>query len=328
MKSPPGFRKFRVACGQKWALDAAMSDQKTLSGRAWAELLLLSLIWGGSFLAVKIALLQIGVFTIVANRVFWAMLVLWGFVVLRRLPVPKSAAIWGAFLVMGILNNVIPFSMVTWGQVYIESGLTSILIAATALFGILLAALFFKDERLTRAKLTGVLFGLIGVMLAIGPKAILGFDPRAMAQIVVLGGAGFYALAAIWARKTLSGLPGPVAAAGMLTGSSLIMVPLAIFVDGTPGLALSPATLGALGYISIIATAFAFLLYYRVLAMAGSGNLMLVTLFIPVVATTLGALVFHEHLSSLVWLGFSLIALGMIILDGRLLGRMRGRLSH
>lgn len=113
--------------------------QKTMSGRAWADLLILSLIWGASFLSVHVALADIGPLTSVAHRTFWAMLILWGYVAIRRLPLPRRPAIWGAFVIMGLLNNVIPFSLMAWGQLHIETGLTAIMNASTAIFGAITA---------------------------------------------------------------------------------------------------------------------------------------------------------------------------------------------
>lgn len=123
-----------------------MNAQKSLSPRAWGELSLLALIWGGAFMTTRVALDEVPVVTLVLHRTFWAALVLWAFVLMRGLPLPRDGRIWGAFLVMGLLNNVIPFGLMAWGQLTIESGLTSILNATTAIFGVLVAALFFADE--------------------------------------------------------------------------------------------------------------------------------------------------------------------------------------
>lgn len=295
-----------------------MTQQTTLSTRAWAELTLLGVIWGGSFLAIRTALDEIGFLTSVLHRVFWAMLVLWGVVLLRRLPIPRDPKIWGAFLVMGLLNNVIPFSLMAWGQLYIPSGLTSIFNAATAIFGVLVAALVFADERLTPRKALGVTLGFFGVCLAIGLDALKQFDTTSLAQIAIIAGTVSYAFASAWARKMLGGVQPVIAATGMLTGSSLIMIPLAVVFEGVPSLALGTTTWLSIGYYAIIATAFAYLLYYRVLGMAGSGNLMLVTLLIPPVAITLGALVRNETLHPGEYVGFAILALGLSIIDGRL----------
>ena len=298
-----------------------MSDQKTLSARAWAELLLLALIWGGSFLSIRVALDEIGFVAAVAHRVFWAALVLWAVVLAWRIPVPRDPRIWGAFLVMGLLNNVIPFSLMAWGQLHIESGLTAIFNAATAIFGVTVAALVFADERLSARKALGVLLGFGGVTTAIGLEALAAVNLRSLAQLAVLGGALSYALAGAWARARMAGLRPQVAAAGMLSGSALVMVPAAFWLDGTPSLDLAPRTVAAVAYFALVATGIAYLLYYRVLAMAGSGNLLLVTLMIPPVAIVLGAWVLDETLAPRAYLGFGLLAAGLLVIDGRLLRR-------
>jgi drug/metabolite transporter (DMT)-like permease len=298
-----------------------MTDQKSISGRAWAELLLLGLIWGGSFLSIRVALNEIPVVTSVLHRTGWAMLVLWGVVALMRLPLPRDPRIWVGFLVMGLLNNVIPFGLMAWAQLHVETGLTSILNAATAVFAVIVAALVFADERLTLRKGIGVGLGFLGVATAIGLQALAHFDLRSVAQLAIIAGTISYAFASSWARIRLGGLPPQLAAAGMLTGSTLVMLPAALLIDGPVSFDLQPATWGAIGYYSIIATAGAYLLYYRVLAMAGSGNLMLVTLLIPPVAIVLGAVFLNEELHVSAYLGLAVLALGLIVLDGRVLRR-------
>ncbi|MDV4144118.1 DMT family transporter [Shimia sp. FJ5] len=292
--------------------------QMSLSPRAWAELFLLGAIWGGVFLAARLALNEVGVLTAVAHRTVWAALTLWGVVLWLRLPVPTSPRLWAAFAIMGLLNNLIPFTLLNWAQLHIESGLASIFNATTAVFGVLVAAAIFADERLTRQKLLGVTLGFLGVATAIGLENLARFDPRALAQWAALGATLSYAVAGVWARKALSGLAPQIAAAGMLTCSALVALPLAWIVDGPLTLALSPVTWGALAYYAVIGTALAYLLYYRVLAMAGSGNLMLVTLLIPPFAIALGALVLGEALAPRAYFGFALLALGLLVLNGRL----------
>lgn len=294
-----------------------MSPQKTISPRAWAELILLGVIWGGSFLSIRIALDEIPVVTLVLHRCGWAALVLWAAVLLMRLPVPRDPRVWGAFLVMGLLNNVIPFGLMAWGQLHIETGLTSILNAATAVFGVIVAAMIFADERLTARKALGVTLGFLGVATAIGLEQFASFDLRSTAQLAVLAGTVSYAFASAWARLHLSGLPPQVAAAGMLTGSTLFLAPAALLIDGTPALSLETGTWISIAYFSLIATAGAYLLYYRVLGLAGSGNLMLVTLIIPPVAIVLGAWVLGEALKPQAYAGFALLAAGLLILNGK-----------
>ena len=294
-----------------------MAPQKTLTARAWAEMAILALIWGGSFLAIRIALDELPALSSVAHRVLWAAVALWVVVLAQRLSLPRGWRIWGAFLVMGVLNNAIPFSLMAWGQLHIETGLTAILNAATAIWGVVFAALVFADERLTATRALGVGLGFFGVATAIGLGNLLAFDVRSLAQLAVVLGTVSYAVAGVWARVAISGVAPQVAAAGMLTASALVMVPLAWIVDGPLPFDLSLTTWGAVGYYALISTALAYLLYYRILAMAGSGNLLLVTLLIAPVAIVLGALVRGENLGANAYVGFALLGLGLLLLDGR-----------
>lgn len=298
-----------------------MTPQKSIPPRAWAELLLLATIWGGSFISNRLALNEVPVLTTVAFRVAGACILLWVYVRLRRLPVPRSPRIWLAFLAMGLLNNALPFTLITWGQLTIPSGLAAIVNASTAIFGVLVAALAFRDERLTARRLTGVLLGFAGVAVAIGLHAFATLNLASLPQLALVSAAISYALAAVFARRMLGGLPPQVAAAGMLTGSSLLMLPTALWIDGPPVLTHGAQVWGALGYLAIISTAGAYLLYYRVLGMAGAGNLSLVTLLTAPVAIVMGALILNESLPLRAYAGFALIALGLLIIDGRLLPR-------
>lgn len=296
--------------------------QKSISTRAWLEMLLLAAIWGASFVSIRVALDEVGPLTVVVHRVGWAALVLWAAVLLMRLPIPRAPRVWGAFVFMGLLNNIIPFGLMAWGQLHIESGLTSILNAATAIFGVITAAIFFADERITVRKAIGVSLGFAGVATAIGLENLRSFDIRSLAQLAVIGGTVSYALASVWARKTLSDQPPQVAAAGMVGTSTLMLLPVAWIIEGPITLDLAPRTLGAIGYYAILGTALAYLLYYRILGMAGSGNLMLVTLMIAPFGILLGALILGESLHPAAYGGFALLALGLLVLDGRIWRRL------
>jgi len=219
--------------------------------------------------------------------------------------------------VMGLLNNVVPFSLMAWAQLHIETGLTAILNATTAIFGVIFAAIFFVDEKLSWRKAIGVSFGFAGVATAIGLSYLASFDLRSIAQLAVIAGTMSYALAGVWARKTLGGLRPQVAAAGMVTGASLVAIPMAWVVEGPISLDLRPSTWAAIAYYAIVATAVAYLLYYKVLALAGSGNLMLVTLTVAPVAIVLGAVTLGEALPLNAYIGFGLLAVGLLILNGR-----------
>ncbi len=291
--------------------------QLTISLRSWGAICLLGLIWGASFFSIRVALWEVPFLTSVLHRTGWAMLVLWAFVIAFRLRVPREPRTWFAFFVMGILNNVIPFSLMAWAQIHVETGVISILNSVTALFAVLVAALIFVDERLTVARLFGVTLGVVGCATVIGLENLKGLDIYSVAQLAVLIGTLSYAFASAWARLRLTTLSPIVAATGMLTMATLLLLPIARICDGPIQFNLMPATWLAIAYYSIIATAGAYLLYFHIIATAGSGNTMLVTLLIPPVAIFLGAAFLDESLDWPAFVGFFFIASGLFILDGK-----------
>jgi drug/metabolite transporter (DMT)-like permease len=224
---------------------------------------------------------------------------------------------------MGLINNALPFTLITWGQQHISSGLAAILNALTAVLGVLVASVLFTDERLSARKATGVGLGFAGAAVIIGPAALGQLNLASLGQLALLGSSFSYALAGAWGRKTLSGQAPAMAATGMLSCAALIMIPVALWSEGAPPLPQSPQIWAVLGYLSLIATASAYLLYYRVLSMAGAGNLLLVTLMVAPCAILLGALVLDETLPLRAYAGFALLAAGLITIDGRLLRRNR-----
>lgn len=298
-----------------------MTVQASMTGTAWAMMLALAMVWGGSFFFVEIALTEARPLTIVLHRVFWAVLALGVVLWWKGLALPRAPRVWGAYLVMGALNNAIPFTLIVWGQTHLEGGLASILNAMTAMAGAVVAGALLADERLTAAKLAGAALGLAGVAVIIGPEALRGLDPRDLAQLAILAATLSYAFAGVWGKVALKGLPPEVNAFGMLAGSTVLMVPLVLVFEGVPALSHSPGVWGALLGLAWLATALAYLLYFGILARAGAANLMLVTLMIPPFAVALGAAFLGERLPPAAYGGFALIALGLAVTDGRMLRR-------
>jgi drug/metabolite transporter (DMT)-like permease len=279
----------------------------------------LAIIWGGSFFFAEIALRELPPMTITLHRVFWALPILIFVIWAKGITPPKSLKIWGAYLTMGALNNALPFSLIFWGQTQITSGLASILNGATGVTGVIVAGLFLSDERLTPTKLIGVVVGFFGVALTVGIEALQNFDLRSLAQMAVLLAGLSYSIAGVWAKLRLSGQKPEMNALGMLLCSTVIMCPLALYIDGTPQFDLQISTWSALLALAVICTSLSYLLYFNILNRAGSGNLMLVTLLIPPFAITLGVLVLGESLAPISLVGFAFIALGLIIIDGRVI---------
>jgi len=283
-------------------------------------LLLLAILWGGSYFFVEIALLEWSPLLIVAVRVVIACAVIWGIVLAAGLPVPRSPLAWTAFLWMGLLNNIIPFLLIVWGQKEIESGLAAILTAAAPIFSVIVAGVWLKDEPVTRSRLLGAVLGLIGVVVLIGPSALAGLDANLLAQLAVLGAALSYAFAGVYARRfTRMNIDPIVAASGQLLMSSLIMILLVLTFEAPVQLIESSAKVwAAVGLMAVFSTAFAYILYFRLLASAGATNAILVTLLIPVTAILLGTLILDERLQWLHFLGMAVIGLGLSVIDGRI----------
>jgi drug/metabolite transporter (DMT)-like permease len=302
-----------------------ISTQRSISASAWAMMALLGVIWGGSFTANHAALAEVPVLTAVAFRIGGAAICLWLVIAARQLPVPFTPRSLAIFATLGVLNNVLPFCLIVWGQSHIASGLAAILNATTAIVTVALATMFFPDERLTPQKAVGVALGLFGVIVIIGPSALGGFSLGSLGQIAVLGATVCYAASGVFARRHLTGLRPEVSAAGMLTAASIIMIPLALWHDGAPTWHYRPETWVALAYLAVISTAVAYMLYYTVLRMAGAGNVSLVTLMVPPVSVVLGALLFDEALKPSAYVGFILLACGLMIIDGRLRHLRRAR---
>lgn len=285
----------------------------------WGRLLLLSVLWGGSFFFVGVAVRDLPPFSIVTARVGLAALAL--LVLLRLLGhrLPRDPRVLAAFLGMGMLNNALPFSLIVWGQGHIGSGLASILNATTPLFTVLAAHALTRDEKATPSKLIGVLLGLAGVVVMIGGAALEGLGAGLLAPLACLAGALSYALAGLFGRRFRALGVSPMATAtGQLCASTLVLMPLALLVDRPWTLPLpSGATLAALIGLALISTAAAYVVYFRILESAGATNLLLVTFLLPVSAVSLGVLVLGEILEPKHIGGMILIGLGLAAIDGR-----------
>ena len=291
-----------------------------MTAKNWMQLLVLSLLWGGSFFFVEVALESLPVLTIVWCRVALAAVFLAVACAASGTPFPRGIAVWSALLVMGFLNNVVPFTLFASAQGQISGSLAAILNATTPLFTVLVAHLATADERAGWGKGAGLLLGICGVAVMMAGGAGQGgwFGP-ALCLMAALS----YALAGVWGRRFRQmGLAPMATAFGQVTASSLMLAPVWLAVDAP--WALQPPTLRAglavLG-IATLSTALAYLIFFRLLASAGATNLSLVTFLIPVSATLLGVVFLGETLLPQHLAGFGLISLGLLAIDGRLFKR-------
>jgi drug/metabolite transporter (DMT)-like permease len=299
--------------------------QKTMSGAEWAMLLTLSVLWGGSFFFIGVAVKELPPMTIILLRVAIAAVVLAAALAVMRAAIPRDPDIWFAFLVMGFLNNVIPQSLIAWGQHAIPSGLASILNATTPLFGVVVAHYFTLDEKITANKMAGLLIGIAGVAILIGPSAFEGLGSSFWAEVAILVASVFYALSGVYGRRfKRMGVDPIVTATGQLTGSTLLLVPLVLLFEHPLSLPMpGSATWQAIIGLATISTALAYVVFFRILATAGATNLLLVTFLIPVSAIFLGAMFLGETLELRHFIGMTAIAAGLACIDGRLLSRLR-----
>jgi len=298
-----------------------MSNPPQLTLPSLLMLLALAAVWGGSFFFAEIALTELSPMTVTLHRVLWALPLLFVVVKVAGLAIPSDPKVWGAYLVMGALNNAIPFTLIFWGQTQIDSGLASILNGMTAISGAVVAGLLLKDEPLTAPKIFGALCGVAGVAVIVGPDALQSLSLANIGQFAILAAGVSYSLASVWGRTKLGSQPPLVNALGMIAGSTVLMVPLVFLVDGVPKFEMSATVLAAMLGLVVLSTVLAYLLYFAVLVRAGAANLMLVTLLIPPFAIALGVLFLGEEMTLTAWIGFALIAVGLLVTDGRIFRR-------
>ncbi|WP_295891731.1 DMT family transporter [uncultured Vibrio sp.] len=291
----------------------------SMTARIWAMLILLSVLWGGSFFFVGVVVNELPPLTIVTLRVGMAAIALWVFAFMVGIRPPKDLKVWTAFLGMGILNNVIPFTLIVWGQTQIASGLASILNASTPIFAVVVAGLLLPDERVTPLKLIGVVVGFIGVVVMIGLPALSG-QGNLIAQLAIVSAAFSYSFAGVFGRRFRSmGINPVLTAAGQVTASALVLIPITLLVDGRFDVSVvSGQTWASMVALAVFSTAAAYVLYFRILEVAGATNVLLVTLLVPVSAILLGSMFLNESLQMIHFIGMSLIALGLSAIDGRL----------
>jgi drug/metabolite transporter (DMT)-like permease len=291
----------------------------------WMLLVVLSVLWGGTFLFVALALKELPPFTIVLARVAMAAAMLIPVAYLMGHRLPATWAQWQPFVVMSLLNNVIPFSLIVTGQQTVASGLVSVLNATTPLFSLLVAHALTTDEKLRANKLVGVAMGIAGVGILVGPDALFGRTSEALGMIMVLGAALSYGFSGLWGRR-LKDSPPIVTAASQLISSTVLLIPLALLFDQPWRLPMpGTETLVALFALASLSTALAYIIFFRIMAVSGPSNVMLVTLLIPLTAIPLGIWKLGEQLLLRHFAGALLIGFSLLVIDGRLYRWLAGR---
>ena len=293
-----------------------------MSRSQWALLVLLAVLWAGSFLFTAVALKELPSFTIVLLRVGLAAAILVPVALTLGHRLPTTWEGWQPFVVMAILNNLFPFVLIVTGQREIASGLASVLNATTPVFS-LLVAYALAGERLEANKLAGVVLGIAGVAVLVGPEAMFGRASSVFGMTCMLGAALFYGLSGLWGRR-LRAHPPLVTAASQLTCSTLMLLPITLLID-QPWLLPTPSTeaMAAVVALAALSTSLAYVVFFRIMAVSGPMNVMLVTLLIPAFAIPLGAWHLAETMQPRHFVGAAIIGLSLLVIDGRILAMAR-----
>jgi drug/metabolite transporter (DMT)-like permease len=299
-----------------------------MSALAWCLLLALSVLWGGSFFFVAVAVAEMPPLTLVVLRVGIAAGLLWAALPLLGVAPPRGARAWGAIAVMAVLNNIIPFTLIVWAQQTLPSGLAAILNATTPLWTVLVAHALTAEERATPGRVAGVALGFGGVAAMMGPEVWGGAAAAGLATLAMLAATLSYGFAGVWGRRLRAAGVAPMqAAVGQVSVAALALAPVALAIDAPWRLAApSAGAIGAVLGLAALSTALAYVLYFRILALAGAVNLALVTFLIPVSAIVLGTLFLGETLAPRHLAGMALIGLGLAAIDGRPLAYASRRL--
>jgi drug/metabolite transporter (DMT)-like permease len=302
-----------------------MTIQRAMTPFEWALLVTLSLLWGGSFFFVAVALEALSPLMVVTLRVTISAPMLLAILAIMGLRLPTDGQSWRDFAMMALLNSAIPYFLIAWGQSHIASGLASILIAPTPLFTVLIAHFVTVNERASPARIIGVLIGIGGVVVTIGPAALGGMDHQFLGQLALVGAALSYASSVVFAlRFPRKGLKPILTVSGQMIAASFILLPFLVLFGGPLPTSLPPVeVIAAIGGLAVLSTVVAYLIYYRLLATTGSVNLMLVTFLIPVSAILLGVLILGEALVAHQLLGMAIIGIGLAVIDGRLMKKLR-----
>jgi drug/metabolite transporter (DMT)-like permease len=286
--------------------------------RDWYLLILLSVLWGGSFFFAGVAVKDLPPLTIVLARVAFAAILLTPVMWAHGTRFPSTMAGWKPFFVMAVLNNVIPFSLIVIGQTMIASGLASVLNATTPLFTVLVMAAF-GEEALNLRRVAGAILGLLGVVVLRGQQLDQSLA-QTMGILLCVGAALSYGFAGLWGRRELSRIPPLTAATCQLVCSSMMMLALAATIEWPRGLHMpGAATWWSLLGFAALSTALAYIVFFQILIRSGATSVMLVTLLIPITAILLGHFVLGESLKGHEIAGAVVIGSALILMDGRVL---------
>ncbi|MDJ0748168.1 MAG: DMT family transporter [Woeseiaceae bacterium] len=291
----------------------------------WLSLLALTALWGTAFLFNELALASFTPSVLVGGRILTATALIYVYLRLTGETLPPLGRAWLPMLALAVSGNVLPFHLIAWAQLHIDSSLAGILMAVMPLFVLTLAHFFIPGARLTTFRLAGFVVGFAGVVVVIGPEFLRGLagNTALFGTLAVLGAALSYAISSIYARRLGAGEP-VRRAAGMLIVASVIAAPAAL-IDLPAVAAPTLASMAALVVLGLLATGFATLLYFRLVEGPGPTFLSFVNYLVPAWAVIVGAVFLDESLSTSVFVGLALIlsGIGLSEFGPRLIGRIK-----
>ena len=288
-----------------------------MSNRDWFLVFSLGILWGASFLFVEVLLDLINPFLIVYFRVSIASVILVLYLYLSKTKFKVTNKIVYNLFIMALLNNVVPFLLIAYGQQTTTGGLASILNANTSLITIILASIFIPYEKLTFNRLLGVLIGLFGIIIAVGYESFLTIYDDSYGKFLILLATVSYSFAGIWAKLKLSDVPPLISATGMLTFSTVILSPFAAIYFNDDLINLNFPIIFYSIMFAVLCSVIAYFLYFKILEKTGAGNLLICTIIIPPASIILNSLILGQVISISELIGLMIIILGLIVLDGR-----------
>ncbi len=288
-----------------------MADRPFLRHVAW--LFVLAVIWSSSFTTIKVAVESIPPITLVAARMVVAVVMLYAVLRLRGMALPPLGSQWGAFFVLGLTGNSIPFFLISWGEVGIDSGPAAIMMAVMPLITLGLAHFFTDTDRMTVVKFLGMVIGFGGIIVLIGPGALSHLGEKAVFELAVAGGAVFYAITAVLTRRLPSGGNPLQRSTAVMICASLQMVPVSLAMDAPWMLSPSGASLISAIYLGVFPTGLAAIIYFHLIEERGTTFFSVINYIIPCLGVIWGVMFLGEALSLQALLALGIILLGVFI---------------
>lgn len=283
-----------------------------MRAKHWFVFILLGLIWSSSFMWIKIGLQEVGPVTLVAFRVLFGFLLCAVIIFIQKVKWPKNYGVWSQLLLLGIINQAIPFFLISWGEQSVDSSVAAILDSTVPLFTIAIAHFMLNDDKITLAKISGLLIGFLGVIILLS-KDIGTSGSSLIGEGAIVLASVFYAISSIYIRKTTQNTPGFIRSGIPLLSASIIMWPAAFVVEAPVKLPLSGMTWISLLFLGLVGSGLAFALAYYLIHEIGPTRSTMVTYLFPLGGVVLGVTFLNEQLTWQIITGGLLIVASLVV---------------